>query len=151
MGRSEDLKDIVEKPIAAYERVFGCAVSAEMAILDECFSRYERSLDKDFPSSEAPQGYELSQFKVAGVICCWLRKLKPFSTQDAANHLFVNEFIAFLVGYYLVYGYNVRHAKDRPPKIKAHYFDDLVKSFRYNAHSPHSTALIFESLCMGAS
>jgi len=149
MGRSEDLQGIVEKPIALYQSVFGCSVNAEMAILDECFCRFDVCIAKDFPSSEAPEGYDLSQFKVAGVICYWLRKLKPFSTEDAAKHLFVNEIIAFLVGYYLVYGYQARHAKDRRPKITSHYLDELVKSYRYNAHSPHSSAFIFESLCMG--
>jgi hypothetical protein len=149
MGRSEDLQGIVEKPITAYESVFSCTVSAELAILDECFCRVDRCIANDFPSSEAPEGYDLSQFKVAGVICYWLRKLKPFSTEDVASHLFVNEIIAFLVGYYLVYGYQVRHARGRCPKITSNYLDDLVKSYRYNAHSPHSSAFIFESLCMG--
>ena len=148
MGRAEDLRGIIEKPMAAYEKTFGCAVKAELAILDECFCRVDVCIDKDFPSSEASEGYDLSQFKLAGVICYWLRKLKPFSTGDAASHLLVNEIIAFLVGYYLVYGYQIKHDKGTPPKITGNYFYDLVKSYRYNAHSPHSSALIFESLCM---
>lgn len=151
MGRKEDIIRIVERPVAAYEKVFQCKVSVDVAVLDESVSRVESS-PMVFPSSEAPEGYDLSSFKMGGMYCFWLRKLKPFSVaasdaESVYSRLFVNEVIAFLVGYYLIYGFQVK--KTSPcPKITSRYFNDLITSFRYNSHSPNSTALIFESLCM---
>lgn len=148
MGRKEDLLGFVEKPIKSYEDLFQCEISVDISVLDECFCKVEDSLQKNFSSFEAPQGYEPSLFKMAGVICFWLRKLKPLSVRGKEkDNRFVNETVAFLVGYHLVYKFSIERGLRRP-HIPASYFHDLVTSFRFNSWSPTSMAFLFEAFCL---
>lgn len=147
-GREADILGFVEKPIRLYEDIRGCTVKVDITILDECFCKVEDSLEQDFRSHEAPEGYARSPFKMAGVICFWLRKLKPFFVPDKAEeNRFINETVAFLVGYSLVFQYaeseNLHH-----PKISDTFFHDMVSSLRYNSHSPNGAAFLFEALCL---
>jgi len=143
------LKDIFEKPAEQFERLYACGVTANEYILCECFQKIGESERRDFPARTMPVGYNISPFKMAGILCFWVRKLKPFSVADdeEANR-FVNEAIAFFTGVYFIYGYGKDTGKVAPPKIQRSYIHDLIKSLRYNSHSPNSTAFIFESLCM---
>ena len=148
MTSTADILGIVQKPVEQYENTLGCRVQVHHAVLEECFCKIEESLNKNFKSHEAPNGYALSPFKMAGVICFWLRKLKPFSVPDntEANRL-VNETVGFLVGYYFIFQYSLERSFHRP-KITAEFFHDVTTSLRYNAHSPNSTAFLFEGLCL---
>lgn len=147
-GREADILGFVEKPIHLYESLRGCSIKVDITILDECFCKVEDSLDRDFRSFEAPEGYEPSPFKMAGVICFWLRKLKPFSVPDKPEESrFINETVAFLVGYSLVFQYAESKELHRP-KISDTFFHDMVTSLRYNSHSPNSAAFLFEGLCL---
>lgn len=134
--------------IARYEKVMACTVLVNIPVLDESFSRVEDSLRKSFKSYEAPQGYEPSVFKIAGVICFWLRKLKPFFVlEKPEEHRFLNETVAFQVGYSLVFRYSQQN-RLHTPKITANFLHDITTSLRYNAHSPNSTAFLFEGLSL---
>lgn len=148
MGKKEDLLRFVELPIKNYESVFHCTVSINLPVLDECFCRVEESLHKHFKSSEAPDGYEPNNFKVGGVICFWLRKLKPLTVPDAEkDNRFVNETVAFLVAYSFAYLYTLEK-KIHIPKIGEPYLHDLLTSFRYNSWSPTSMSFLFEAFCL---
>ena len=143
------LKDIFEKPAEQFEKLYACRVTANEYILWECFQKIGESERRDFPARERPQGYNISPFKLAGIICFWVRKLKPFSVAgDEEANRFVNEAIALYTGIYFVYGYGKDTGKTALPKINGAYIHDLIKSLRYNSHSPNSTAFVFESLCM---
>lgn len=146
--RAEDILGFVRKPIELYETLRRCVIKVDLTILDECFCKVEDSLDKNFQSYEAPTGYAPSPFKMAGVICFWLRKLKPFLVPDRPEESrFINETVAFLVGYSLVFQYSDTRSLHKP-KISANFFHDIVTSLRYNSHSPNSAAFLFEGLCL---
>lgn len=146
MGRQEDIYNFISKPIERYNSVLGCEITTDISVLDECFYKVEESLAKYFESSET---YDPSSYKISGVVCFWLRKLKPFSVdEEPEQHRFVNEMIAFLTGYYLTYWFQTSMGGAHKPKISDTYFNDIVASFRYNSHSPNSSAFIFESLCL---
>ena len=78
----DDLLAFVEKPIRMYEKTYECDVELDITLLDECFSRAETSLQKQFSSFQAPNGYDPSPFKMAGTMCFWIRKLKPARTKN---------------------------------------------------------------------
>ena len=147
-GREADILGFVEKPIRLYESLRGCSVRVDLTVLDECFCKVEDSLDRDFRSFEAPEGYEPSPFKMAGVLCFWLRKLKPFSVPEKTEeNRFINETVALLVGFSLVFQY-AESEKLHHPKISDTFFHDMVSSLRYNSHSPNGAAFLFEALCL---
>jgi hypothetical protein len=148
INRKNEILEIVSAPIRRYMDQFKCTVSVELSILDECFVRVEETREKYFESSQG--SYNINTFKMAGIICFWIRKLKPFYvTNNAADHRYINEYIAFLTGYTFVYNDVPLEKRRFLPKITPHYFHDLINSFRYHSHSPHSTAFIFESLGKG--
>lgn len=142
----DDLLKIVEKAIAFHEKSCTCTVIVDMYTLAECLEKTGESLGRDFPSSQAPGGYDLSPYKLAGILCFWIRKLKPFRVADRVlRNGNVNEALGFLTGLSLVLGQN---PKLRSPEIPPSFIHDIIKSFRYNSHSPNSSAFIFESLCL---
>lgn len=131
---------IFERPAKIYETQYKCEVIGRTFIIDECFARIAESEKKDFP---ADHDYRISQYKMAGLLCFWIRKLKPFIVPEAEEaNRFVNETLALYSALYLVLGCG----KVLPPKIDGSYIHDLIVSLRYNSFSPHSTAYLFESL-----
>ena len=143
------LQEIFEQPVKLFEDLYSCSVTANVYTLCECFQKIGESERRDFPARTMPAGYNISPFKMAGIICFWVRKLKPFSVpKDEEANRFVNEAIAFYTGLYFIYGYSKDTGKVPLPKINGGYIHDLIKSLRYNSYSPNGTAFIFESLCM---
>lgn len=143
-----DLLNFIRKPIERYETMFHCKTQVDISLLDECFCRVNVSLRKQFQLFQAPEGYLLSPFKMAGVICFWIRKLKPIrALNNVAENSVVNEVVAFLVGYHLVYKFS-KNKNLRHPKINSVYFHDLIVSLRYNSWSPTSLSFLFEALCL---
>lgn len=148
MSRQDDLLRFVATPIQNYESVFHCSVHINLPVLDECFCKVEDSLKKHFKSFEAPEGYEPNNFKIGGVICFWLRKLKPLTVPgDEKDNRFVNETVAFVVAYTFAYLYTLEKKQHRPV-IGEPYLHDILTSFRYNSWSPTSMAFLFEGLCL---
>lgn len=136
--------DVFALPVAIYEKQYDCKVTGRRYIVDECFVRIFESSRRDFPARDF---YNISQYKMAGLLCFWIRKLKPFSVpeKEEANR-FVNETIALYSALYLVLGYGI-NAGERPClNLDGNYIHDLIVSLRYNSFSPHSTAYLFESL-----
>lgn len=147
----DDIENIIATPVDVYKRMYGCGhVVIDRFVIAECFQKTTESIKRDFASRYAPDGYMLSQFKFAGIVCFWIRKLKPFSTDNSAYNRFINETLAFLVAYFFIFGYQKKSKKNdyHAPKITPNYLHDIIKSLRYNSHSPNSTAFIFESLCI---
>ncbi|MDE7371035.1 MAG: hypothetical protein K2N07_04715 [Desulfovibrio sp.] len=132
-------EEIFQRPAKIYEEQYDCEVVGRTYIIDECFTRIFESERKDFP---ADRPYRVSPYKMAGILCFWIRKLKPFSVpeNEEANR-FVNETIALYSALYLVLG-----CQKSEPKIDGTYIHDLIVALRYNSFSPHSTAYLFESL-----
>lgn len=90
-----------------------------------------------------------SDYKIAGTITFWIRKLKPFHFQLKENsknpHLRLNELIAILFGYS-----HVRISRQKKRK-KTHtlpekFLADVTIQMRYSSFSPSSLASMFESM-----
>jgi hypothetical protein len=141
--------EVIKTPVHEFENLYKCNVRVDRFILAECFIKVSESKKRDFAAHAAPNGYQISSFKMGGIICFWLRKLKPFQVlDDSAVNRFVNEAIAFYPGYYFVCGCNSKKPKNfTPPKVTATFIHDFIQSLRYNSHSPNSSAFVFESLC----
>ena len=136
LGISEE---IFIRPAEMFENQYKCKVDGRRYIIDECFTRIFESERKDFPANRS---YRISPYKMGGILCFWVRKLKPFSVhrKEEANR-FVNETIALYSALYLILG-----CGKTCPKLDGPYIHDLIASLRYNSFSPHSTAYLFESL-----
>ncbi|MBF0211460.1 MAG: hypothetical protein HQK68_11325 [Desulfamplus sp.] len=150
MSKEADLLGMVERPISIVEQILNIDVVVNLVILDECFNRVDIILEQSY-LNDPKQSNELSEFKIGGTVCFWIKKLKPFRVSDdnhTANRL-INEILAFLLAYFLIFGYLSIHKKESHiPKIKAHYFSDLIRSLRYNSYSPQSLVLLFEGLSL---
>jgi len=150
VSREQDILGIVEYPIRDFKIAFGKEPIVSIPILDECFIKVEEILERGFDPVK-----DVNEFKFAGVICFWLRKLKPFRLESKKGTIlpvspYVNEVIALLTAYQFIFGYFSIERKDDKdfhlPKLTPRYFSDLVTSIRYNSYSPHSLVNIFESL-----
>jgi hypothetical protein len=148
MARKEDILGVVERPVTWIENVLGPEVEVDLSVLDECFARVDMSLQDCFRSHEAQGAYDPNVFKVAGVVCFWIRKLKPFryvnENRGVNVKLVINELIAYLTGYHLVFGY-CSTPRTRKPKLTEGYLNDVMSSLRYNSFSPHAIAFLFEA------
>lgn len=107
---------------------------------------------RDFP---AQTEYKVNQFKMAGLLCFWVHKLKHLwvnESHEEANR-YVNETIGLYSELFLIFGYlrfkgaacNFSFTPDQKDSF-SRYFRDLIVSFKYNSFSPHNTAYLFESL-----
>ena len=81
--------------------------------------------------------------KIAGHIAFWTRKLKPiFYDGDTKNkYLTINELAGVLIGFGVCFHF-YNNSKIHP---HGRWFEDWLKSLRFNSHSPQSTALFFEA------
>ncbi|MBF0103499.1 MAG: hypothetical protein HQK77_21590 [Desulfobacterales bacterium] len=148
MQREKDILNIIEIPVKKFESIFGEGVIIDITILDECFYRVDAILENAFSSCDAETS-EMNEFKLAGVTCFWIRKLKPFRFEGSHKiKLFINEMLAFLIGYSFVLGYLSSNKQEslHIPKISERYLTDLIKSLRYNSYSPHCLVQLFEGL-----
>ena len=136
--------DVFSRPAAIYESHYKCKVIGRTYIIDDCLMQIFKSERRDFP---AQKDYRISKYKEAGILCFWVRKLKPFSvpTNEEANR-YVNETIALYSGIYLVMGCNKMDGSESKLNLDGNFIHDLIVSLRYNSFSPHSTAYLFESL-----
>ncbi len=152
-NRDKDLLGVIERPVERFEKLFKVSVIVDLALLDECFIKEDETVTKAFPPVT-----DVNEFKQAGTICFWVRKLKPFRLERTEEntvhpiHLYVNELLAFLIAYQLIFGvYSLKGEGTRgfhKPHISKRYLSDFVKTMRYNSYSPHSLVQIFESLCI---
>lgn len=144
--------DVFDQPAAMFEQQYKCEVHGRRYIIDECFMRIYASSCRDFP---AQTEYKINQFKMAGLLCFWVRKLKPFwvdEPHEEANR-YVNETMALYSALFLIFGYlrsigkqpNFNFTPEQKDRFSS-YLHDLIVSLRYNSFSPHSTAYLFESL-----
>lgn len=147
MTREEQLIALVKHPIARFERLTAAKVVVDIADLDEAFRRIMKTLQEGFPPVKKP-----SALKVAGAMCFWIRKLKPFSIgKSISAHPMarqVNEALAFMIAYDFVFGAHTKWGTGKKPNISPIFFKDLVASLRYHSHSPHSLVLLFEALSL---
>lgn len=145
----EACKRMILNATEKFEERFMCGVQIDTFIFEESIIRALKSQKTAYESSDAPNGYNIDSFKMAGLLCFWLRKLKPFTvvSGDMKEKRIVNEAIAFLTGFNLIIGYLGKNDSNfTRPKIPASFFNNIILSFRYNSHSPNSTAFIFESI-----
>lgn len=141
--RLAGLKAFVEKPIEVYESIIHEVVVTDIHVLDECYTRCEKTLEKEFVQED------LSHFKFAGAICFWIRKLKPFKLKNPStpHSTYVNEHLAFSIAYIFLVG-ALKEKKDYMPPIKAAFLADFVTFLRYNSASPHALILMFMALAL---
>lgn len=139
-----DLRSLVSPSVNRFESITGANVEVDLSIVDECFRRLEKTLGDGFTPVTEP-----NIFKLAGTLCFWFRKLKPFRlVKPVSPHpltRFVNETISIITAYDLIFGY-LSADNNTPPNISSKYFYDLVVSLRYHSFSPHSLVQIFEGL-----
>ena len=90
-----------------------------------------------------------SEYKIAGAIIFWMRKLKPFVFEIKQNKwhnpcLYLNEYIAVIYGYEVLY--HLQKAKDKPnKKLHPRFIEDLAIQLRYSAFSPSSLEMLIAS------
>lgn len=141
-------KDATSKATEQFEQLFMCGVQIDTFILEEAIVRALKSQKTVY---EANVVYNIDSFKMAGLLCFWLRKLKPFRVVSGSTgeNKTVNEAIAFLTGIRLVIGYRSKNGKSpKIPNLTPSFIHNIILSLRYNSHSPNSTAFIFESMCL---
>lgn len=196
---------IVMSAVEYFEEKYKCTIQINEFILEEAMAKTLQSRDSAFAGDARPEdspcksneippgGYLINHFKMGGLLCFWLRKLKPFivifpelddkdrdtiekcrpfealpsdsqkiimAERDCClaknkqardciliQTIYINEAIAFLTGFYFIYGSAKRNdAGVQCSHFTAEILHDYILSLRYNSHSPHSTAFIFESL-----
>lgn len=147
MASKADLFTILQDAVAKYEKKYSCSVVIYMPVLEECFRKVEISLRNLSVYFDAKSDYAPSNFKIAGIVCFWIRKLKPCYVPSTTNNLFVNEIIALLTAFRIVRRYSLAKQKSMLVANKEA-FRELVTSLRYNSWSPSSLAFLFESLSL---
>lgn len=137
---------LVQDAVTEYEQEHSCTACINVPVLAECFDQVAYTLQLHFEHPSPGHCYTPTNFKIAGVICFWLRKLKPFSVScSIKNNTFVNETIALLTAHNFVQRYSLQKSRIITNKDL---FLEVVTSLRYNSWSPSSLAFLFQSLCI---
>jgi len=95
---------------------------------------------------------EPNEAKISSSVAFWIRKLKPIHHSQDSNeyYKFINELCGLLFSM-MIYANDNRKNKININGLiniakQDRIFKDLIQSYRYNSHSPHSSTIIFELL-----
>lgn len=112
----------------------------DLTILKECdikIQQYLQTLDQP------------SEYKVAGSIMFWIRKLKPFSFQQGKSNwtnpcLHLNEIVAVIYSYLILHSLKKEMGK-KTKKLHTRFINDLATQLRYSSFSPSSLEMLIAS------
>lgn len=140
---TEQLTTWLMDALTRYEKQLNVKTDLDIGVLDECNTRIGITLGDGFRPNE-----KCSPEKIAGVMCFWLRKLKPLRhSPDHSSHKvakYVNEIIAFQTAYF--YLKSCKNGNSGTPRITSGMFMDFMAALRYHSYSPHALVQIFEAL-----
>ena len=137
----KDFKFIVEE----VANVYNLSLGIDSLVLDEINKQLEKTINRYNMA-------EPNEAKLSSSVAFWIRKLKPIHyEEDSTNHYdFVNELCSLLFAMMIYANDNRKNKIDINALISLvktdRIFNDLIKSYRYNSHSPHSSTIIFELL-----
>jgi hypothetical protein len=127
------------------ERNFNLSLEVSDLILDEINEQLEKTINRYNIS-------EPNEAKLASSVAFWIRKLKPIHhASDSDEHYkYINELCGLLFSMMIYANDNRKNKIDVEKLIDLSKMDrifiDLIKSYRYNSHSSHSSTIIFELL-----
>ena len=136
-------KKIFPLIVEIIEKEFIIELSIDSYLLIEIDKRFQKTLER----------YEIdkpSLSKISSAMAFWIRKLKPLHyTKKPENYYhFTNELAGLLFAIFIYFN---KHTSNIDTVSKVLYrlkqdrlFQDLLKSYRYNSHSPHSSNILFE-------
>lgn len=135
-----DIDILFKHIIPLFESYYKSEIIIDHAILKECMMK----IDEHLSSLKKP-----SEYKIAGCITFWLRKLKPFQFQleekDKNPSLFLNESITIIYGYVYIKAYK-HESKQKFINLNKEYLADLATQLRYSSFSPSSIALLYQAI-----
>jgi hypothetical protein len=140
----EMLKDIQDNQIPAISKKFKLDIDIDEANLADCLKMWEREIE----TAKKVHNVGPSDYRIAGYLAFWIRKLKPFrlSTYEIninKNYemgLIINELVAIQLGFYILYV----DEKRRNKQLSGNLLKRTIKSMRYRSLSPHTMALMYE-------
>ena len=132
----------IKKVCSVLSETFKNNIDCDLATLEECEQRIFCYLEKIS---------EPSEYKIAGTLIFWVRKLKPFSFEKQLNKeqwlnpfLFLNEYIAVLYGYMILHHLRIQNSKENKSP-NSRFIKDLVVQLRYSSFSPSSLEMLVAS------
>jgi response regulator RpfG family c-di-GMP phosphodiesterase len=138
-----------------YESVEGIVINASTFLFADLIRAFSRDIKKliNVDGVEKP-----SDFRIAGLIAFWIRKLKPLNdiesddgskTQEELEHLrlYLNEQFAINVGLSTLNDYATKGATENLKMIIAsNSYSDILSHLRYRAISPQAMSLYYKFL-----
>ncbi|MDR0379752.1 MAG: hypothetical protein LBI62_07415 [Candidatus Accumulibacter sp.] len=124
------------------EKKLRLSICIESVVVEEI----ERRVDRTLQNYDQPNAA-----KIAGVVAFWIRKLKPMTISPESKRAFsmINEYVSILIGMSICSRYFDDFTKtdaEGVVRINSRILKDLMYSFRYHSHSPHSSVILFEAL-----
>ncbi len=131
--------------IEKVEQSYSLSLVIDALVLDEINKQLEKTINRYNMS-------EPNEAKLSSSVAFWIRKLKPIHhAKDSNGHYeFINELCGLLFSMMIYANDNRKNEINVSALINLakedRIFKDLIKSYRYNSHSPHSSTIIFELL-----
>lgn len=121
-----------------------CQIEIDGANLADCLVMWEREIN----TAQNIHNVHPSDYRIAGYLAFWIRKLKPFSLSSYDINikkryeigLVINEYIAIQLGLYMLYIDESRKNK----KLSSRLLLRTIKTMRYRSLSPHTMSLMYE-------
>lgn len=121
-----------------------CQIEVDDANLADCLVMWDREIN----TARNIHNVQPSDYRIAGYLAFWIRKLKPFSLSSYDINikkryelgLLINEYIAIQIGLYMLYIDDSRQNKKLSPKLLLR----TMKTMRYRSLSPHTMSLMYE-------
>jgi hypothetical protein len=136
--------DGFDKLVGRVESSIGSKIVVDEKIFHEVLLCAKKSLDRTrIDGIRRPHDY-----KKAGHYAFWLRKLKPFRTDESPagtsrpSWKYVNEIIAAWTGIAFVLGPSAA----REMVVSANFLRDMLAGLRYDAYTPDGLSLLFEAI-----
>jgi hypothetical protein len=121
-----------------------CQIIIDDAILADSIAMWEREI----MTAKSIHKVNPSDYRIAGYLAFWIRKLKPFSLSphDLIKQkryklqLIINELVAIQLGLFMLYSSEERNDK----KLSSSLLYRTITSMRYRSLSPHTMSLMYE-------
>lgn len=138
-------QSVFPRLVSISEKSYDVQLNVDNYIMVEVWQRVEKTLslyNMDDPN----------EAKKASAVAFWIRKLKPVSYRvevaiDKYNP-YINEILGLIFSIIIYYTPKKGRLNNMSSLLKAlqqdRVFKDLIKSYRYHSHSPHSSVFLFE-------
>jgi len=144
-----------------------CSIERSEYVLDECFVRAERT--KGVLIDVTKEGATLNHYKEAGLMCYWIKRLKPYSLdkfdyqqaedekKNRLNQFPLNEYLAFVCAQNYIFCMQLELAEMSESVITVEKIKEnqnkivdmevpIARSLRYHNYSVGSTTSLLQSL-----